>query len=79
MDLSRFDARDLGFATDAVKPFEDLTAYELARRVRVERALAMGDALASLIAALTLLPARLLGFPRRPTAEPVRARTARSM
>jgi hypothetical protein len=77
MDLSRFDARDLGFAADAVKPFEDLTAYELARRVRVERALAMGDAFASLIAAVTLLPARLLGLPRRAAAEPARIRTAR--
>jgi hypothetical protein len=77
MDLSRFDARDLGFAADAVKPFEDLTAHELARRVRVERALAMGDAIASLIAAVTLLPARLLGLPRRPAAQPVRARSVR--
>jgi len=24
MDLSRFDARDLGYAADAIKPFEDL-------------------------------------------------------
>jgi hypothetical protein len=77
LDLSRFDARDLGFAADAVKPFEDLTSYELARRVRVERALAMGDAFASLIAALTFLPARLLGLPRRPAAQPVRARGVR--
>jgi hypothetical protein len=77
LDLSHFDARDLGFAADAVKPFEDLTAHELARRVRVERALAMGDALASLVAALTLLPARLLGLPRRPETQPVRVRTGR--
>jgi hypothetical protein len=48
MDLSRFDARDLGYAADAIKPFEDLTAHELARRVRIERALALGNALAAL-------------------------------
>lgn len=68
---------DLGYAAEAVKPFEDLSAYELARRVRVERAAAVGDALATLIIALARLPARLLGLARgaarRPANAPLRS------
>jgi len=56
--------RDLGYAAEAIKPFEDLSAYELARRVRLERAAAIGDGLATLILALARLPARLLGLTR---------------
>jgi hypothetical protein len=66
--LSRFDASDIGYAAHAIKPFEDLSAHELARRVRAERAAAIGDALATLISATVRLPARLLGRLRGPRA-----------
>jgi len=75
MDLSRFDARDLGYAADAVKPFEDLAAHELARRVRVERAIAIGDAFSQLISGLIALPGRLFGLARRPRRDRVRITT----
>jgi hypothetical protein len=72
----RLDSRsaDLGYAADAIKPFEDLTACELARRVRIERALAIGDGLTALLASLGRLPGRLLGALRgAPAAAPARA------
>jgi hypothetical protein len=61
----RNHARDLGYAVDAIKPFEDLSAYELARRVRIERAIAVGETLSALAGWVVRLPARLAALATR--------------